>query len=258
MKKIILLLVSCAFSFGSCGQITGVNAANAGQAADSAAVAAVEQPKAPEPVTAAQINLEKQLTYDQHTLADTYPYNNNTRQFQWDKVKERLAVLENMQDRPYRWAVLQNYKNLNKEAPLVKEFHRDEYNQVADEYGVERYQSVPLYTLNDTVTPLRYGRDGHPVRVLEEGVNFLKVETLNFDGQWYVPRRYVKVMGDSVVYRHAIFVDRTNQNISTVEKVGDNWLIRSMNPATTGLQEGNPPRIFPDTGEKAQNDIHLG
>jgi len=41
------------------------------------------------------------------------------------------------------------------------------------------------------------------------------------------------------VFRHAIFADRHNQNICTVEKVGDKWLVRSMNPSTTGVHR--PP-----------------
>ena len=47
--------------------------------------------------------------------------------------------------------------------------------------------------------------------------------------------------GHSPVHRFSkvIFVDRTDQNIATLEKVGTVWYVRSMNPATTGLH--NPP-----------------
>ena len=46
------------------------------------------------------IRLDKELLYDKHTLKDTYPYKDTTRQFQWDKIKERLALLENIQLQP--------------------------------------------------------------------------------------------------------------------------------------------------------------
>ena len=47
-------------------------------------------------LTAEQIQITKDLLYDQYTLEDTYPYKDTTRQFQWDKIKERLALLENI------------------------------------------------------------------------------------------------------------------------------------------------------------------
>ncbi|MEG0648067.1 MAG: murein L,D-transpeptidase, partial [Bacteroides sp.] len=38
------------------------------------------------------IEISKELLYDKHTLADTYPYKDTTRHFQWEKMKERLAL----------------------------------------------------------------------------------------------------------------------------------------------------------------------
>ena len=111
--------------------------------------------------------------YDQYTLEDTYPYKDTTRQFQWDKIKERLALLENIQLQPSTWAILQNYKNRNGEAPLVKNFKRNAYGRVADTLGIERYQSVPLYLLTDTLVPERYGQDGELTRFIEDGEKFI-------------------------------------------------------------------------------------
>lgn len=107
-------------------------------------------------LTAEQIQITKDLLYDQYTLDDIYPYKDTTRQFQWDKIKERLALLENIQLQPSTWAILQNYKNRNGEAPLVRSFKRNAYGRVADTLGIERYQSVPLYLLTDTLVPERY------------------------------------------------------------------------------------------------------
>ena len=96
-------------------------------------------------LTADDVTLIKELFYDQHTLEDTYPYKDTVRSFKWDEIRESLAYIENMQADTARWVVLQNYKNQNKEAPLVRKFVRNAYRRVSDTLGVERYQSVPLY-----------------------------------------------------------------------------------------------------------------
>ena len=159
--------------------------------------------------------------------------------FRW---KERLSLLESIQKEPSQWAILQNYKNRNGEAPLVKVFKRDAYKRVSDTLGVERYQSVPLYLLTDTVIPEIYGRDGSLVRIkaMDEDSKFARIQTV-YDGEeeWYAPKKYIKQIGDTVVFDKAIFVDRHNQNIATLEHVGSKWLVRSMNPATTG--QHRPP-----------------
>lgn len=205
----------------------------------------------PKPLTADDIILEKELLYDQHTLADTYPYKDTTRTFQWEKVRVRIAILENIQRRKSKWAILQNYKNRNSEAPLVRTYVRNSYNRVSDTLGVERYQSVPLYMLSDSGVPERYGRDGSLVKIIDPGDNskFMTIENVNFRGRWLVPKKYTKTISDTMVFHKAIFVDLTNQNIATAEKSGNKWLIRSMNPATTGLhrppyQQETPTGIF--------------
>lgn len=214
------------------------------------------------------IKIEKELLYDKHTLEDVYPYKDTTRCFQWDKVKERLALLENIQMEPARWCILQNYKNRNGEAPLVKKFKRDAYRRVADTLGVERYQGIPLFAPGDTVTAERYGLDGLLTRYLGEEGKFTKVTPVFIGGEWYVPTKYVKLMPDTVTFHKAIFVDRHNQNIATLERKEEGtWLIRSMNPATTGrhrppyaqetplgmfvLQEKKVKMIFLKDGSKA-------
>lgn len=196
-----------------------------------------------------EIVIEKQLLYDQHTLEDNYPYKDTTRLFQWDKVRVALAHLETLLMRHSYWGVLQNYKNLNGEAPLVKEYHRNAYTRISDSYGVDRYQSVPLFSLDDTITAERYGRDGTFIKYLDEVGGFIKVEAAYFDGEWLVPKKYVKKISDTILFKKTIFVDVSNQNISTLEKVDSTWFVRSMNPATTGLhrppyQEETPLGIF--------------
>jgi hypothetical protein len=198
-------------------------------------------PKAeiPKRFTIDDIIIEKSFLYDEHTLADSYPYKDTTRCFQWDKIKERLYFLDSVQMKHGAWGVLQNYKNTNGEAPLIKEYKRNVYKRIADNYGIERYQSVPLFHLNDTLTGERYGQDGSLVKIIELVGSYVKIETINFPGQWLVPSKYIETISDTVTFNRVVFVDRKNQNIATLEKSGSKWLVRSMNPATTGLH--NPP-----------------
>lgn len=186
-------------------------------------------------LTADDVTLIKELLYDQHTLEDTYPYKDTVRSFKWDEIRESLAYIENMQADTARWVVLQNYKNQNKEAPLVRKFVRNAYRRVSDTLGVERYQSVPLYLPTDTLVPERYGRDGTVARLRGEEGSFCRIHPVTFDEEWLVPRRYLKRLADSTAFDHVVFVDRLDQNIATLEHVGKGeWKIRSMNPATTG------------------------
>ncbi len=195
---------------------------------------------APKTISGEDIKIKKELLYDQYTLEDSYPYKDTTRSFQWEKIKSLLARVENMQREPKMWAILQNYRNNNGEAPLVKTYKRNEYKRIADTLGVERYQSVPLFHPKDTVTGVRYGRDGSLVNILQDSTsNFIKVATTDFDGEWYIPRRYVKQIHDTIIFKKVIVVDRNNENIVTLEKNDSAWVVRSMNPATTGLHK--PP-----------------
>lgn len=243
MNKIASGVIIATCLFCSCTSRTGEISSAETQYADSLAQDSITQSEV-KPVdkrlTAEQILITKDLLYDKYTLEDTYPYKDTTRQFQWDKIKERLALLENIQLTPSTWAIIQNYKNRNGEAPLVRKFKRNAYGRVADTLGVERYQSVPLYLLTDTLVAERYGQDGELTRFLEDGDNFVKTEPIFTGGEWMVPKKYVKVIGDTIVFNKAVFVDRHNQNIASLERKSEGeWVVRSMNPSTTGLRR--PP-----------------
>jgi hypothetical protein len=201
---------------------------------DSVVIASVGLPEAPPPLI-----IEKTLLYEKHLLTDTFPYRDTVRVFQWGKIRDHLTLFESIRKEPASWAILQNYRNKNGEAPLVRNFVRDAYKRVADTLGIERFQSVPLFLPDDSLVAERYGRDGTLVR--RQGVqgSFVRVEAINFSGQWLVPSKYLKPVADSVEFRKAIFVDRTNQNLASLELIGSKWLVRSMNPITTGMHK--PP-----------------
>ena len=183
------------------------------------------------------VEIVKELSYTQHTLGDTYPYKDTERRFQWDKIGEWLSALEAAQQDSVTWVTLQNYKDRNGIAPEVQDPEINEYRSATDRYGVSRYQSIPLYG-SQTGKPARYSRDGALFLLLKDSADYVKVCSMLYDGAWYVPKDYVRTLP---VHRFSkvIFVDRTDQNIATLEKMGTVWYVRSMNPATTGLH--NPP-----------------
>lgn len=197
------------------------------------------QNEPPKDLTAENIVIIKNLVEDskfyEYTIADEYPYKDTVRIFQWNKIKERLAYLENKQREKAVWGVLSNYKNQNREAPLVSKYVRNDYSRITDTLGVERYQSIPLYSLNDSVQPVRYGRDGWLVNLLTpDTLDIIRVEGISFEGTYNVPKRYIIPWGDTVYFDKAVVVDVTNQNITTVQKTDTAWVVYSMNPCTTG------------------------
>ena len=188
-------------------------------------------------LVASDINLTEELLYDKYTLDDVYPYKDTVRSFKWEIIRSCLAFIENMQRDEVKWCVLQNYRNMNGEAPLVKKYVRNSYRRVADTLGVERYQSVPMYLPSDTLSPEIYGRDGSLAKLVGTEGGFCRIMPIHADGEWMVPQRYIHLLSDTTVFNHVIFVDRHDQNITTVERVEEtDWRIRSKNPATTGRQ----------------------
>lgn len=83
-------------------------------------------------------------------------------------------------------------QNRNGEAPLVRSFKRNAYGRVADTLGIERYQSVPLYLLTDTLVPERYGQDGELTRFIENGEKFIKAEPVFTGDEWMIPKSMSK------------------------------------------------------------------
>lgn len=235
--KVIILFFTSFFLFNSCIDKTGKD-----QSVNPVYLDSILMQKARKliRIKAEDIIIEKELLYDKYTLEDSYPYRDTTRRFQWEKIKQGLALLENFQQEFFAWGILQNYRNNNGEAPLVKSYKRNEYNRISDTLGVERFQGIPLFLPTDTTAGERYGRDGALVKLFKDNVgSFRKIATIDSRELWFVPAKYVKPIHDTVQFKNVVFVDRNNENIVTLEKVGSKWVVRSMNPATTGLHK--PP-----------------
>lgn len=184
------------------------------------------------------VKLEKALLYDRHTLADEYKYNKTERCFQWDKISRKIDSLLLFETVAKEFGALSNYKNQNGVAPLTDSVSRDAYRAIQDRYGVKRDQSVPFYRPGKPDAPERYGRDGALISILKDTAGYLLVRAIAFEGEWLVPAKYVDRLGGAD-FRRLICVDCTNQNAATLEQGDTCWLVRSMNPVTTGVHR--PP-----------------
>jgi len=225
MKKIVILSLALVCALISCSKNPGKNSEIRGE----------ERKKD----WLKEVVIEKELLYDQYTLSDTYPYRDTVRVFQWDKIRKHLAIVDSIQESPAIWGILQNKSNEHGAPPKARNFKINEYHNVTDVYGIEGSQNVPLYLPTDSIVPERYGLDGSLVKIINDGTDFVEVSTIYFPGNWIIPKKYVDVIQDSVSFKKVAVVDRNNQNIATLEKVDDKWLVRSMNPATTGAH--HPP-----------------
>lgn len=194
------------------------------------------------------VKLEKALLYDRHTLDDIYMYGKTERFFQWNKISQNIDSLIAYENIAHEFGALSNYKNRNGVAPLSVSYSRDAYRAIQDKYGVKRDQSVPLYKPGNLNIPERYGRDGALVSIIRDSAAYLLVTPASCGGEWWVPKKYVDRLGGAD-FRKLIFIDRTHQNTATIERGDTTWLIRSMNPITTGLRlppykRETPPGIF--------------
>lgn len=206
-----------------------------------AATEAVAEAAEPDTLSAADIELTEALLFEEYYLAPVYEYQDTTRSIKLDQMKAKLAFVENLRKEIGRWAVVENYRNGHGEAPTVPNYVRNDYGRVADTLGVERYQSAPLYQVNDSTQPLIYARDGWLTHLLDSVGNYYQITPIRADmGTYWIPKRYLRPLEEGITFEHVIFVDRGDQNITTVEQESEGkWLIRSTNPATTGLKR--PP-----------------
>ncbi len=148
------------------------------------------------------------------------------RTFQFPKMSEAITLLKNDADN-HLTAYISNYKNINGQPPYYS-------GSGVDAYGVERYQSAPAYFEANTESGFRYIEDGTLVSILEERENFYKINTLNFAGDFYVPKRYVSLSNSIDQLTKVIVVDRNNQNEGVFEYIDNQWNLISYIYATTG------------------------
>ncbi|MGL4988977.1 MAG: L,D-transpeptidase [Cetobacterium sp.] len=191
--------------------------------------------------------IEKELTYKKYTLGDTYKYGKGTRSFQWEKISEHLDRLDSFQSINGRFGSLKNYKNINGLPPVARQIAMQKYSNgarptVKDKFGHRRNQGIPLYLEGQMDRPDRYAPDGSLVSIISRNIEHYRVVVESMDGEWLIPARYVKEI-EAKSFSKVVVVDRKYQNITTLEKEGEVWKVRSMNPASTGLDK--PPYALP-------------
>lgn len=148
------------------------------------------------------------------------------RTFQFEKMSEAIAALKNEVDNN-KTAYISNYKNSNGLPPYYS-------GAAVDAFGTKRYQSAPAYSEANTQSEFRYIEDGTLVSILAESDTFYQVRAMNFEGEYYVPKRYVSFNHSIDQLTQVIMVDRNNQNEGVFEYVDDQWHIISYIYATTG------------------------
>lgn len=148
------------------------------------------------------------------------------RGFQFGKMiqsADRLrALVENG-----KVAHVDNYKNRSGWAPRHG-------GQDADDFGLGRDQSAPAYFQPDTAGDFRYLTDGALVSVLGETGDFMEVSPVDFEGVYYVPKKYLPPEPKLTALNKVVVVDRKNQNEAVFERAGQEWKLISYLMATTG------------------------
>lgn len=148
------------------------------------------------------------------------------RTFQFSTMVEEVLNLQTEVEKGTT-AFISNYKNWTGTAPL--------YNgQTVDPYGMKRYQAAPAYVEASTQSDFRYMPDGTLVSVLAQTDNYYKVSTLNFPGEYYVPKKYVSFQNEIRQLSQVIVIDRKNQNEGVFEWINGQWHLISFIYATTG------------------------
>lgn len=193
--------------------------------------------------------LQKELTYNKYTLKDNYKYGKTSRSFQWDKIEQYLDIIDSFEKQYVLFGTLKNYKNANGVPPKTRnnitKTHQKESIE-RDAFGVRRYQGIPLYELDQLDDPVRYGLDGSLVMITDIDHDGYIVKFFGSNKQYKIPDKYVRELMVSK-FPKVIFIDRKNQNTAILEKEKGVWKVRSMNPATTGL-EAPPYKLATPTG----------
>jgi hypothetical protein len=151
------------------------------------------------------------------------------REFQFEKMEKEINLLKKEVENSIT-AFISNYKNRNGVAPANQ-------GKNEDAYGTLRYQGAPAFIEPKSNGAFRYISDGTLITVLGEDEKFYKITTLNFEGEYYVPKKYVSFHNNLEQLNQVMVVDRKNQNQGVFEFKDGQWNLVSYTLATTGAQE---------------------
>jgi len=152
----------------------------------------------------------------------------NKRNFRFAEMFEEVTDLKLAVDATETGFVY-NVGNSNGRAPLYKGVYKE------DDYGVPRYQGAPAYHAPDwDANNMRYLQDGILLAILEDTGKFYKVNSYDFEGEYYVPKRYITLRNSIENLKQIIVVDIKNQNEGIFEYREGQWHLISYSYATTG------------------------
>lgn len=151
------------------------------------------------------------------------------RRFRFDNMYSSIKELEN-EFTKYKYGYISNYKDVNGSPPLID-------GKAMDKYGMQAYQSAPAYIDLNNEENFRYFPDGMIVFILGEEKGYFKVKSLDYEGEYWIPKKYISFDNNLDSFSKAVVVDTTNQNQGVFEKRGDKWTLISYTLATTGVRE---------------------
>lgn len=152
----------------------------------------------------------------------------NQRAFRFDDMFDKITDLKVAVDATDT-GFIYNVGDSNGRAPLYKGAYKQ------DEYGVPRYQGAPAYYAPDWNSHnMRYMQDGILLAILEDTGKFYKVNAYDYEGEYYVPKRYVTRRNSIESLKQVIIVDIENQNEGVFEYREGMWHLISYSYATTG------------------------
>lgn len=150
------------------------------------------------------------------------------RRFRFDHMYNSILNLEETLN-SNKFAYISNYKNINGSPPLIN-------NKGLDNYGMQAYQSAPAYIDINNLSNFRYFPDGMIVIILEKIEDYYKVKGLDYEGEYWIPERYISFDNNLENLDKVVVVDTTNQNQGVFEKIKGQWTMISYGLSTTGAK----------------------
>lgn len=150
-----------------------------------------------------------------------------TRSFRFNEMLDEVKKAEkNIKET--RVGYISNYKNINGYPIAYKGAN-------VDSFGNDRSQSAPGY-VDIEKSDFRYFPDGMMVSILSEVEGYYKVSTPMFEGEYFIPQKYISFKNIPKQLSKVIVVDDVNQNEGVFELSEAGWQLVSYTYATTGVK----------------------
>lgn len=132
------------------------------------------------------------------------------RKFKFNDMYSLIKRLENELTK-YEYGYISNYKDESGSPPLIN-------GKGMDKYNMQAYQSAPAYPNLNNGENFRYFPDGMIVFILGEEKGYFKVKALDYEGEYWIPKKYISFDDNLDKFSKAILVDTANQNQAAFEK----------------------------------------